>query len=248
MIRALLLFMASLLWLSPALAAQWQLDILVFERDGRAAFDPAETGRFQALNWPELLPIDHDAGVPLDDIPFEVQQNAATRGIELLPADASSLRDAARKLNSSGRYVVLTEHSLRFDQKSVTPAMRLHDGAALRLLPRDERPAIADSMAYWRSQPDLAPPVETETLFGYFRLAHQIHPILSLDISYLRTVPGAFPLQVTPDGVREYYRDQISQFRLKAERMLRDGKIAYFDHPRLGVLARLTDLKPQPTE
>lgn len=237
------LFIALLASLSPAQAADWQLDILVFERDARAAFDPNETGRFQALDWPAMLAIDNDAGVPLDEIPFEVQQSAREQGVQLLAPENSSLRDAARRLNSSGRYAVLTEHSVRFSQKSVTPPMRLHDGAALRLLPRDERPPLADSMAYWRSAPDLAPPVDTESLYGWFRLAHQIHPILSLDISYLRTAPGAFPIQVTPDGTREYYRDQISQFRLKAERMLRDGKIAYFDHPRLGVLARLTAIE-----
>ncbi|MGJ8670045.1 MAG: CsiV family protein [Oceanococcus sp.] len=245
MTRILPFFFLGLLWLVPVQAQEWQLDILVFERDTGAVFDPKQSGQFKPIDWPELLPIDNELGIPLTEVPFSVSQAASARGIQILNNTSFSLLDAARKLNSSGRYQVLTQHSLRFPQKTVTPVMRLHYGAPLRLMPREQRETVVDGTEYWRSQPDLAPPIDAETLFGWFQLSHEIHPILSMDMSYLRAIQAAFPLQVTPDGVREYYRDQVNQYRLKSERMLRAGKIAYFDHPQLGVLARLTNLSDQ---
>lgn len=227
---------------SLAQAADWQLDILVFERDASAAFDPDKSGRFHALDWPEMLALDNDAGVPLQRLPQAKQQAADNQGVSILPNSSSSLRSAVRRLNSTGRYQVLTQHSIRIRQNTTTPPMRLQDGVRVRLLPHEQRQPQYDSARYWQSTPDLAPAVDTQTLYGWFRLSHQRHPIVSMDISYLRPAPGVFPLQTTPDGVREYYRDQVSQFRLKAQRKLRDGKMAYFDHPRLGVLARLTKL------
>lgn len=240
-----LLFLALVLSASHAQAAEWQLDILVFERDMQAAFDPAETGTYRALDWPEMLAIDSDPGVPLSDVPIQIVQAAQSRGVIVQSVQNSSLQSAARRLNATSRYRVLTEHSLRIAQKSTTPPLRIHDGERLRLIARDSRPAAMNSMDYWRSQPDLAPPVETETLFGWIQFEHQIHPMLSMDLSYLRVAPEAFAVNMTPDGQREYYRDQVGQYRLKAERRLRDGKLAYFDHPRIGVLARLTAIGAQ---
>ena len=248
MSRSLVLFLLGLITSAPALAQDWQLDILVFERDDGRAFDPEQSGQFKAIDWPELLPIDNELAVPLQEVSFDVVQNAAAQGVQLLPPETSSLQDAADKLNRSGRYQVLTQYSIRVAQKSTTPALRVHHGAALRLLPNEQREPQINGMDYWRSQPDLAPPVEAETLYGWFRLSHQIHPILSMDMSFLRAIEGAFPLQINPDGVREYFRDQVNQYRLKSERMLRDGKIAYFDHPQLGVLARLTQIARQGRE
>ncbi len=235
-----ILFLALALATGVVQAAEWQLDILVFERDMHAAFDPAETGTYRALDWPEMLAIDSDPGVPLSDVPIQIVQAAQARGVIVQGLENSSLQSAARRLNGTSRYRVLTEHSLRLRQKSSTPPLRIHDGERLRLVARDTRSVAMSSMDYWRSQPDLAPPVETETLFGWVQFEHQIHPMLSMDLSYLRVAPEAFAVNMTPDGQREYYRDQVGQYRLKAERRLRDGKLAYFDHPRIGVLARLT--------
>ena len=237
-----IVFLAVFLFATAAQASEWQLDILVFERDVNAAFDPAETGTFQTLNWPELVPIDNDPGVPLSDVPIQVQQSARAYGVVVQNLDNSSLNAAARRLSSSGRYRVLTEHSLRIAHKASTPALRIHAGERLRLIARDTRSANMSSMEYWRSQPDLAPPVDTETLTGWVKFEHHIHPMLSLDLSYLRVAPQAFAVNLTPDGQREFYRDQVGQYRLKAERRLRDGKLAYFDHPRIGVLVRLTEI------
>ncbi len=242
MTLARFIFLPILLFGTTAQASEWQLDILVFERDVNAAFDPAETGTFQALNWPEMVAIDSDPGVPLSDVPIQVQQSAQAHGVIVQYLDNSSLNAAARRLSSSGRYRVLTEHSMRIAQKASTPALRIHAGERLRLIARDTRPVSMSSMEYWRSQPDLAPPVETETLTGWVQFEHHIHPMLSMDLSYLRVAPDAFAVNLTPDGQREFYRDQVGQYRLKAERRLRNGKLAYFDHPRIGVLVRLSEI------
>lgn len=227
---------------APASATdkQWRLDILVFERDTAAAV-ASHKGRFQDIAWPAMLAIDNEAGNPLPDASFDVVQAAQAQGIAIFPLQTSSLRDAAKRLNSTGRYQVVAEYSIGLARNTVSPPMRLHNRIPIRLQARDTRDPYMSSVDYWQSQPDLEPPTDTETLIGWFQLEHRTHAMLNLDISYLRIMPGIFPIQLTPEGVREYYRDQVLQYRLKTSRKLNPGKLAYFDHPRFGVLARLTD-------
>ncbi len=226
---------------------QWRLELIVFERDQGAAYSPSDAWTFKPVTWPELLPLDAKlAGFAgLDEAPPQfILQAASRQGIAILPFSGASLSTAANKLDRSGRYRLLSQYSLVFAQNTTTPYLQMHDGKALRLVARDTRQDSGSMMDYWLSAPDLDPPVDTEGLYGWARLDHQIHPILQLDLSYQRVLPGVFPNTVDPDGRLEYFRDQVLQYRIRAERRLRPGLTAYFDHPQIGVLARLSLVEP----
>ncbi len=230
---------------------RWQLDLVAFERlqSERSGF--SETWTFKPITWPQPLlalapamPSMADA----DTLPLYITGPAREQGIQILSAQGSRLFAAGDKLRRSGRYRILSQHSLRFAQKTRTPKLELRGSQALRLVARDTRQAGASMMDYWLSQPDLAPPMDAEDFFGWVQLDHAIHPILQFDVSLLLVLPGVLPNEVDPDGRQEYFRDQVQQFRLQQERRLRPGLTAYFDHPKLGLLARLTAVATVPEE
>lgn len=249
--RALILcslLLAATASAQPATGKFWQLDLVAFERTGGAgtAFD--DTWNFRPIDWPEMLPLESDhLRITSDQSqPLHVTEQAQSQGISILPLAGSALAAASSRLQRSGRYRVLSEHSLRFRQNTRTPHLRLQGGDHLRLVARDNRSASSSAMDFWLSSPDLEPPVNARIFHGWARLDHQIHPILELDLSLLELLPGVYPLQTDPDGRQEYFRDQVQQYRMRQERRLRPGLTAYFDHPRIGVLARLTEILPEP--
>jgi hypothetical protein len=220
--------------------SQWQLDVLIFDRDRNAASSADTAWTFRAIDWPERLPLDggltDSEGTPASFI----TQVARQQGVQILPPTQSTLAQAASKLNHTGRYEVISHYSVLVRQHGKTPLLQVQDNVPLRLVARDTRQESQSTMEYWLSAPDLAPPLDTERMQGWVQLDHDIHAILKLDISFLRVLPGVFPIEVTPDGRKEYFRDQVQQYRLQTQRKLEAGTIAYFDHPRIGVLARLT--------
>lgn len=242
-----LLLIFPLLGLAREEKAYWQLDLLVFERPTHNLSGFAETWTFKPIEWPaELMPIDTHTLLAdeFGETPLYVEKQARKSGIHIRSVASSRLTGAADKLARAG-YQVLSQHSLRFAQKRSTPQMRLQGLSHLRLVARDTRSNSLSMMDYWLSAPDLDPPMDAQALFGWVRLDHQIHPILSFDLRLLKVLPGIFPNVVDPDGREEYYRDQVQQFRMREERRLRPGLTAYFDHQRLGMLARLSEIRIQ---
>ncbi len=250
--RAILLcslLLAATASAQPSADKLWQLDLVAFERSsgsGAGGFD--ETWNFRPIDWPEMLPLeaDHLRIASDESQPLFVTEQARAQGIVIMPLAGSQLAAASSRLQRSGRFRVLSEHSLRFRQNSRTPYLRLQGGDFLRLVGRDSRSNSRSAMDFWLSSPDLEPPVNARIFHGWARLDHQIHPILELDLSLLELLPGVYPLQTDPDGRQEYFRDQVQQFRMRQERRLRPGLTAYFDHPRIGVLARLSEIQPAP--
>ncbi len=241
------LLLAATASAQPKAGKIWQLDLVAFERSsGAGSFD--DTWNFRPIDWPDMLALEAEfLSVSRNQAPpLHVAEHARAQGIEILPLSSSQLAGASSRLQRSGRYRVLSEHSLRFRQNSRTPHLRMQGGDHLRLVGRDSRSVGSSAMDFWLSSPDLEPPVNARVFDGWVRLDHQIHPILELDLSLLKLLPGVYPLQTDPDGRLEYFRDQVQQYRMRQERRLRPGLTAYFDHPRIGVLARLTEILPAP--
>ena len=194
----------------------WQLDVIVFERNLASSGYEREARQFRRIDWPALLDIDapevnsEPGALP----PMHVIDAARAQGILIRSGQQSSLDAAAGKLARASSYAVLAHHSLRFASKTRTPRIKLHDGLALRLAARDTRAESGSLLDYWSSAPDLEAPVDTERLYGWMQLDHDFHPILKLDISLNVPMSRITPYQVDPDGRREYFRDQILQFRL----------------------------------
>ncbi len=141
----------------------------------------------------------------------------------LLTEDEFTMTDAADRLELLDAYQPL-----------------MHFGWTQPAFPEEETPAIA--------LPLLAEPPEglrgTLTLY----LSRYLHLVVDLEMD----APAEFETEVIDDASfldfrdpRPRYDDEIAQepvvrFRIQEDRILKNGELRYFDHPKFGVLAKVT--------
>jgi len=165
-----------------------------------------------AVVLPASTPASEDAG---NSSPFE---------LVLLPEEEFTLGDAARQFELLDAYKTM-----------------MHFGWTQPTFPEEETPAIELRL--------LAEPPEglngTLTLY----LSRYLHLVVDLALD----APNEFETEVVDDDsffsfsdAREQYGNDYAfgpmpvRFRIQENRILKNGELRYFDHPKFGVLARVT--------
>jgi hypothetical protein len=181
-----------------------------------AAVDAAVVEEEAPPAWAVVLPVNtpasEDAG---DENPFQ---------LVLLPEEEFTLVDAARQFELLDAYETM-----------------IHFGWTQPTFPEEDTPAI--------ELRQLAEPPEgldgTLTLY----LSRYLHLVVDLALD----APDAFEEEVIDDDsffsfsdARDRYGDDYAfapmpvRFRIQENRILKNGELRYFDHPKFGVLAKVT--------
>jgi hypothetical protein len=242
--------MTALLWLSVAPAQEenaddtsaveeirrYTVEVIIF----RYAEDVGlGTERF----YPDPRPVEPDDDAELDRID-EVEVQPASRRMDLLTyaVNADALQFA---LLSEDEYT-MTNTLDRFELLDAYETI-LHAGWA--------QPALA---------PELAQPVDLrilgpvpERLEGMFTLylSRYLHLVVDLSLAAEPEDRGNVGLEETVpsfgDPVSQYIdpapADELPiYYRIQEDRIVKNGDIRYFDHPKFGIVAKVTLVEPEP--
>lgn len=161
---------------------------------------------------------EEDQPQPLDDI-FAAEPATRRIALELLDRQDARIEEIHRKLANLGAYHPL----MRAAWVQSTPA-------------KAEAPAI-HLQALGGAPPELD---GTVTLY----LGRFVHLVVDVAMDAgdeaAEAAPRDAPVYFGDDRPGGYFGAPVLRYRISEDRIMRDGDVRYFDHPRFGVIARVT--------
>ena len=184
--------------------------------------------------------------------PLGVSDSLGLRPFVLLPDKDMKLKDAARKLATSGSHRVLIHAAWRqpLNKTGKGPLIHLHSSTGTTTNFQPSRPS--DGVAI---SPPL--PTEQEPLDGMVQVVLSRYLHLNVDLllhkPYLAKITGTastsstntatLPPSASADTQVDAPLPTFLSYRLTSSRRMRSNEIHYIDHPALGVIAHITPVK-----
>ena len=248
--RIRLAFLLLLLSAPARAETTLQMDIVVF-------LQPSWVANRDQASWPLR---------ERPEVPFVLPQEAASQGLlEWLPGESSGIAAEAAKLDAQG-YRPLYQASFRFAQTRLSRAQTfaIQEGEPFVVEASSPYVSDADFAGEW-ADADAGQELEPESLTplsGWARAWVDTYLFVEFDIAWMiadparraevleaRALDGFYSGQFGPPQPARYDalpmdiwpREAVQMLRIAERKRVRLNEIHYFDHPRLGILVRVSE-------
>ena len=248
LLRHLLLAALVLPATATAQSSPYRVDLIIFLNQATPNGAPGELS----------APLG-DFALPESTLDLSDPAALGVAGVRLLPDAQFGLPQEWQRMRNARAFLPIERHGWlqRNLSRSSAPALRLRNNRLLKVLPSVEQAdpleAATDSAQPQSDQPvsfvfgddlaltetDLAEPISVYQLDGTVRLYSRRFLHLALDLRWTQLADGG-----AATGGSLLPESELRSFRLLETRRMRRNQLHYFDHPRFGVLARVT--RPDP--